>query len=396
MTPAARLQAVIEILGLGGSEPLDRQLKTWFRGHRFAGAKDRRAIAERVYGIFRRRAHFAHRMGNEDPRALAIASVLAEGENPEALFTGGYGPQLLTEGEREVIVHPPPATPAWVENEYPAWLEDEIRRAFGERLPEEMQAFQARAPVDLRVNTLKAGRAEVLSTLRADGFAAETLAELPDAIRCTFGANLTAHPLFAAGAFEIQDASAQRSVALCDVRPGMQVLDLAAGAGGKSLALAAAMQNRGKLLAFDDKPERLKPLAERAARAGASVITIAERRGGPLWGNGRFDLVFLDVPCSGSGTWRRQPESKWRLTRERLAELESIQDWLFADAARHTIAGGKLVYATCSILPRENQDRVETFLGAHPMFRRCRADFLASPASTTSDGFYAAFLTRTE
>src|SRR6185312_1608124 len=164
--------------------------------------------------------------------------------------------------------------------------------------------------------------------------------------------------------------------------------------GGKSLALAAAMQNRGRLLAFDDKPERLKPLPERAVRAGASVITIAERRGGPLWGNGRFDLVFLDVPCSGSGTWRRQPELKWRLTPERLADLERIQDWLFADAARHTRSGGSLVYATCSILPRENQDRVESFLAAHPAFKRARADFLASPASTASDGFYVAFLTR--
>src|SRR5262249_56780400 len=156
-----------------------------------------------------------------------------------------------------------------------------------------------------------------------------------DGRRCPPGVALTDHPLYRTGAFEIQDASAQRSVVLSDAKPGMQVLDLAAGAGGKSLALAASMENQGRLLAFDDKPERLKPLAERAARAGASMITIAERRGGALWGNGRFDLVFLDVPCSGSGTWRRQPELKWRLTPERLAELGRIQGWLFADAARH-------------------------------------------------------------
>ena len=396
MTPAARLQAAIEILGMGGSEPLDRQLKSWFRAHRFAGAKDRRAIAERVYGIFRQRAHFAHRMASEDPRALTIASVLAEDENPEALFTGGYGPPPLTEAERDAIARAPEAAPASVEGEYPAWLESELTRAFGARLLEEMRAFQARAPVDLRVNRLKARREEVAAALDESAIASAPIADLPDGLRCAPGMALTDHPLYRSGAFEIQDASAQRSVVLCDVRPGMQVLDLAAGAGGKSLALAAAMQNRGRVLAFDDKPERLKPLPERAARAGASVIAIAERRGGPLWGNGRFDLVFLDVPCSGSGTWRRQPELKWRLTQERLMELERIQDWLFADAARHTCSGGKLVYATCSILPRENQDRVEAFLAAHPAFQRTREDFLASPASTASDGFYAAFLTRTE
>jgi 16S rRNA (cytosine967-C5)-methyltransferase len=333
-------------------------------------------------------------MGAEDPRALVIAAVLAAGNAPETLFTGGYGPSPLSDAERAAIARTPSPEPPFVAGEYPLWLEEELTRAFAARLEGEMAAFQARAPVDLRVNTLKARRADVIAGLRADNFACEILPELADAIRCPPGVNLTAHPLFLSGAFEIQDWAAQRAVALSEARPGMRVLDLAAGAGGKSLALAAAMQNQGSILAFDDKPERLAPLAERAARAGASLITIAETRGGPLWGNGRFDLVFLDVPCSGSGTWRRQPELKWRLTPERLAELQAIQDWLFADGARHTAPGGKLVYATCSILPRENEERVETFLSAHPMFRRGAQDFHASPAATASDGFYAAFLMR--
>lgn len=394
MTPAARLQAAIEILSAGGARPLDRQLKDWFKSHRFAGSKDRHAITEQVYTVVRHRARLAHRMGADDPRALVIAAVLAAGDAPETLFTGGYGPSPLSDAERAVIARPPPPEPSWVSGEYPLWLEEELSRAFGARLETQMAAFQARAPVDLRVNTLKAKRADVIAQLRADNFACEIPADLDDAIRCAPGVNLTAHPLFLSGAFEIQDWAAQRAVSLSDARPCMRVLDLAAGAGGKSLALAAAMQNRGSILAFDDKPERLAPLTERAARAGASAITIAQVRGGPLWGNGRFDLVFLDVPCSGSGTWRRQPELKWRLTPERLTELQGIQDWLFADGARHTAPGGKLVYATCSILPRENQDRVEIFLAAHPMFRRVQPDFHASPATTASDGFYAAFLTR--
>jgi 16S rRNA (cytosine967-C5)-methyltransferase len=396
VTPAARLQAAIEILSLAGARSLDRQLKDWFRGHRFAGSKDRQAITERVYDIIRHRARYAHRIGAEDPRALAIAALLAQSIEPETVFTGGYGPAPLTEAERAAIARTPSPAPSWVVNEYPLWLEGALLRAFGSELEREMAALQMRAPVDLRVNTLKATRMDVLAALRADGFDCEIPAELPDAIRCVPGVNLTAHRLYASGAFEIQDWAAQRAVALSDARPGMRVLDLAAGAGGKSLALAAAMQNKGSLLAFDDKEERLAPLAERAARAGASIITIAHKRGGPLWGDGRFDLVFLDVPCSGSGTWRRQPELKWRLTPERLAELQGIQDWLFADAARHTASGGKLVYATCSILPRENEERVETFLGAHPMFRRARPDFRASPAATASDGFYAAFLKRAD
>jgi 16S rRNA (cytosine967-C5)-methyltransferase len=394
MTPAARLQAVIEILSAGGARPLDRQLKDWFRSHRFAGSKDRHAITDRVYEIVRHRARFAHRMGSDEPRALVIASALAAGEAPESLFTGGYGPSPLTDAERAASAQAPLPEPSWVAGEYPPWLEGELTRAFGARLEFEMAAFQARAPVDLRVNTLKAKRSDVIAALRADNFTCETPAELDDAIRCPPGVNLTAHPLYLSGAFEIQDWAAQRAVTLSDAQPGMRVLDLAAGAGGKSLALAAAMQNRGSILAFDDKPERLAPLTERAARAGASVITIAQVRGGPLWGNGRFDLVFLDVPCSGSGTWRRQPELKWRLTPERLTELRGIQDWLFADGARHTAPGGKLVYATCSILPQENQDRVEAFLSAHPMFKRAQPDFHASPATTASDGFYAAFLSR--
>jgi 16S rRNA (cytosine967-C5)-methyltransferase len=393
MTPAARLQAVIDILSEATPQPLDRQLKAWFRGHRFAGSADRRAITERIYAIFRHHAHFTHRMGAGAPRALVIASLLAENQNPEEYFSGGYGPQPLNDAERAAIAAESSPVPSWVEGEYPEWLEGELRRSFGERLPQEMRAFQRRAPVDLRVNTLKANRAEVLRALKRDGFAATAL-DLPDAIRCQSGAPLSAHPLYESGAFEIQDWAAQKSVVLAEARPGMRVLDLAAGAGGKALALAAAMQNQGSILAFDDKRDRLKPLAERAARAGANIITVAKARGGPLWGNGRFDLVFLDAPCSGTGTWRRHPELKWHLTPERLKELQGVQDWLLADAARHTRPGGQLVYATCSILMCENQDRVDAFLAAHPDFSRMAQDFHASPASTDSDGFYVAKLIR--
>jgi len=415
MTPAARLQMAIEILeGLERTaQPTDRFLKHWFRSRRFAGSKDRRAIAEQVFGVQRRRAHLAHRMGGDiegvAPRTLVIASLLEEGEDPAALFQGGYGPQPLNGAERAAIAATPSLEPDRVKGEFPAWMEEELRRAFGARLLDEMAALQARAPVDLRVNSLKANRPDVLAALKAEGFAAAPTPWSPLGIRIPPGegsAALTKSALFESGAFEFQDEAAQLASLLAHAQPGMRVLDLAAGAGGKSLALAAAMNNQGSILAFDDNPERLSPLAERARRAGASCITIAETRGGPLWGNGKFDLVFLDAPCSGSGTWRRQPELRWRLTPERLAELNRIQDWLLDDAARHTASGGRLIYATCSLLPVENQDRVAAFLARNPAFATINlaeggmttpglgADFRSSPLTTGTDGFYCAGLRR--
>jgi 16S rRNA (cytosine967-C5)-methyltransferase len=385
MTPAARLQAAIEILGQDTSQPLERQLKAWFRARRFAGSSDRRAIAERLYAIYRQRAHFAHRMESDAPRALAIASLLAEGEDPVGYFTGGYGPEPLTEAERAQIAAPPKSPTPHMEGEYPNWLEGELRRAFGPRLPEEMAAFQQRAPVDVRVNSLKAARDDVLARLREDGIEAVALPDLPLAIRCPPNSPLTAHPLFVEGAFEIQDAAAQAAVLFCEAKPGMRVLDLAAGAGGKALALAAAMENKGEVIACDVRTEALTELERRARRAGAHIIR-SQLLGTPP--EGPFDLVLVDAPCSGSGTWRRQPELKWRLTPERLAERIALQDQLLDQAAGR---GERLVYATCSILPCENEDRTAAFLARHPYFTRKR-DYCASPARSGTDGFYAALL----
>jgi 16S rRNA (cytosine967-C5)-methyltransferase len=415
MTPSARIQAAIDILAAldATQQPVDRYLRDFFRARRYAGSKDRRAIAERVFDILRHRARFTHRMGEPSARALMIAALLADGEDPAALFSGGYGPTPLTEPESAAIAVTPPPAPPHVAGEYPEWLTPSLSRAFGGGLAEAMAALQGRAPVDLRVNTLKASRPDVLAGLQAEGFAAAPTPHSPIGIRIPPGegsALLTRSPLFQAGAFEFQDEAAQIASLLAGARPGICVLDLAAGAGGKALAMAAAMDNQGAILAFDDNPRRLAPLVERAARAGASCITLAQGRGGPLWGNGKFDLVFLDAPCSGTGTWRRQPELRWRLTPARLAELTGIQDGLLDEAARHVGErgagpGGRLVYATCSLLPEENEDRVAAFLARNPAFRRLDAaaawggkipglgqDFRASPHRTGTDGFYCALL----
>jgi 16S rRNA (cytosine967-C5)-methyltransferase len=282
----------------------------------------------------------------------------------------------------------PGPAPLWVQGEFPAFLETDLTRAFGDRLLTEMAAFQERAPIDLRVNTLKAARDEVLARLREDGFDCHATPHAKHGIRCAPGAALTSHPLYESGAFEIQDEAAQLAAALADARPGMRVLDLAAGAGGKALALAAAMENRGEIIACDIRGAALAELERRSARAGVTIIR-THLLGTPP--PGPFDLGFVDAPCSGSGTWRRQPEAKWRLTPGRLAELGRLQDQLLDQAA--ALADG-LVYATCSILPCENQDRVDAFLARQPAFRHLPNDFKASPASTGTDGFYAAILAR--
>jgi len=409
MTPAARLQMAIEILERleETTQPFDRFLKGWFRQRRFAGSKDRRAIAELVFSVTRRRARLAHRMASEAPRALIIASLLEEGGDINGLFGGGYGPAPLTPQERAAIAASPSPEPNWVRGEYPQWLEPELSRAFGDRLLAEMTAFIGRAPTDIRANSLKTGREAVIAGLANEGILAAPTPYAPQGIRIEGeAANLSSLALFESGAFEFQDESAQVASALAAARPSMRVLDLAAGAGGKSLALAAAMQNRGEIVACDVRGEALFELEKRAARAGATIIkTLPLDHAQP---SGLFDLVFLDAPCSGTGTWRRQPELRWRLTPARLRELTVLQDRLLDQAAGLVKPGGRLVYATCSILPLENQDRLTAFRARHPGFMPLNLaenwpgnpgpglgwDFQASPLLTATDGFYCAGLGR--
>src|ERR1700749_1133395 len=418
MTPAARIQAVIDILGdlAKTNHPVARHLRGWGRSHRFAGSKDRAAIAEHVYRIQRRRGWFAWRMGSDAPRSLVIGSLLAEG-NIEALFSGdGYGPEPLTDNERSYIAAlTSEKMPRHVAFEYPAFLDVELERAFSDELlmMDEMLALQRRAPGDLRVNTLKTSRDDLMSALRDEGYDVQPTPFSPCGIRLPEGeAKLGRGGLFLAGSFEFQDEAAQIAALLCGARPGMRVLDLPAGAGGKSLALAALMQNRGEIVAGDVRSGALNELEHRAMRADAKIIRtenlprlhgVGEGPGvrglqtqnsieppphpDPLplkggEGNRLFDVVLLDAPCSGTGTWRRQPELRWRLTPERIAELLALQDALLAQAAARVKPGGRLVYATCSILPCENEDRIARFLEIQSGFTRAGAPFHASPFST--------------
>jgi 16S rRNA (cytosine967-C5)-methyltransferase len=414
MTPAARIQAAIDILQSleATQKPADRFLRDWFRARRYAGSKDRAAISERVFQVFRHRASFAWRMQSESPRALALAALLGDGDTPDTiagLFDGqGYGPGPLTEDERIALAAPErPDPPANVRGEFPSFLEPELTRAFGTGLIAETSAFTGRAAIDLRINTLKAERDDVLAQLKGEGFDAAPTPYAPDGIRIASGAataQLSRHTLYLGGAIEFQDEAAQIAAFLCNARPGQRVLDLAAGAGGKSLALAAAMQNEGEIAACDIRAAALEELRDRATRAGARIIRTANN---PPKQN--FDIVLVDAPCSGTGTWRRQPELKWRLTPARLLELVRTQDELLAQAAQRTAPGGHLIYATCSVLPLENEDRVAEFLKTTEGFSPVPAlkawsggkippglgdTFRASPAKTGTDGFFTAILER--
>ncbi len=265
----------------------------------------------------------------------------------------------------------------------------------------------ARASIDLRANRLKTTREALREALHAEGFEAQPAPFAPDALRLAARGNASAlhrSPLFESGAFEFQDEAAQIASLLCGAKPGERILDLAAGAGGKSLALAAAMKNKGEIVACDIRAGALKELELRAARAGVSIIATRLLPETPP--QGAFDAVLVDAPCSGSGTWRRQPELKWRLTPPRIAELMAQQDALLDDAVGFLKPGARLIYATCSVLPSENEDRVAQFLARHPGFAVAPADarwsgaappglarfFNASPLKTATDGFFAAVL----
>ncbi len=418
MTPAARAQAAIEILAAlqNTAQPVDRFLRDWFRARRYAGSGDRNAVAERIYDIFRHRASYAWRMGSDQPRALVIASLLRENAQVAELFNGSrYAPAPLDETEIKVLGTPPQESPPLsVLGEFPDWLEPELTRSLGSEVLPELQAMLSRAPIDLRANRLKCTRDQLCSELGELGFEAQATAFAPDGIRLDSRAGLNAlqkTELFKNGAFEFQDEGSQMLAHLVEAKPGQRILDIAAGAGGKTLALAAGMQNRGVIDAFDAQPERMKPLAERTLRAGTTIIreltdavSLADD----------YDAVLIDAPCSGSGAWRRNPDAKWRLTVHTLTKLRRIQAEILDSAAAHVRAGGRLIYATCSLLRSENEDAVAAFLSRNRAFQHIAMesvwnrifsnkippdsshDFHASPFKTGTDGFFASMMLRVE
>ncbi|MFV0474845.1 MAG: RsmB/NOP family class I SAM-dependent RNA methyltransferase [Pikeienuella sp.] len=388
MTPAARAAAAIGILdaliaGEGRAEPL---LRAWGRANRYAGSKDRRAVADIVYDGLRRPRSLGWRSGASGGRGIVHGLALAEGRGVEEIFSGArHAPSPLVDEERRAPAGDPPDP---VRHDHPDWLLAPLRESLGARYGACLMALGGRAPVDLRANRLKGGREAALAALAEDGIAAEPLGAA-DAIRCPPGAPVARSRAYRDGLVEPQDEASQAGAAFAAPAPGETVLDFCAGGGGKALAFASLMGGRGRIVAHDVAPARMRDLPSRAARAGAR-IEIADAAGlGRL--KAAVDLVFVDAPCSGSGAWRRDPEAKWSLTPETLDRRIEDQRAAFAAALDYMRPGGRIVYATCSILAAENGAQARALAARHGL--TLEAELIRLP-DEGADGFYAARLAR--
>jgi 16S rRNA (cytosine967-C5)-methyltransferase len=428
MRTGARIKAAIELLDevLNRHRPAANALADWGKSHRFAGSGDRAAIGNLLYDALRRRRSLAAQMESDSPPAVVLAAApRALGLDPAAVAASADGSphaiEPLTEAEREGLRRTLPAdAPASVRGDFPDWLEASFERAFGAAAADEGAALASRAPVDLRVNGLKADRDKVMRALARFSPIATPYSPIGLRLPAPEGAgrqpNIEAEPGHGKGWYEVQDEGSQIAALMAGAGPRKQVLDLCAGAGGKTLAFAAMMRNTGQVYAYDDDPQRLRPIFERLKRAGVRNVQVlaagdeaALRELGP-----RFDVVCIDAPCTGTGAWRRRPDAKWRLKPANLAQRVVEQRALLELAAPLVKPGGRLAYVTCSVLPEENGDQLAWLaanqadfavlpwreawgagIGGEPPSSACGdAALLLTPARHGTDGFFIAVLTR--
>ena len=427
MRLGGRLAAAIEII-----EDIDRRhrpaadaLKDWGLSHRFAGAGDRAAIGNIVYDGLRRKRSAGWLFDADTPRAVGFGALLVEwGETPQSLNTAldgdRFAPPPLSEAELQLAGERKSAqAPDTIAADCPDWAAPLLEETFGEDWVGEASALAARPPLDLRANTLKATRGRVIGELEGTGAAPTVIAAHGIRIPPIDGAgrhpNVQAEPAFQKGWFEVQDEGSQIVAALAGATSGMQVLDFCAGAGGKTLALSAAMENRGQIFAHDSDKSRIAPIFERIRRSENRNVQVVTKPGELAGLVAHMDLVLVDAPCTGSGTWRRRPDAKWRLTRRQLDARLGEQQAILQDAARFVKPGGRLVYITCSLFREENQSQIAGFRERNPGFvpldhaelfeasfpgksARARIEphlgLILSPALSHTDGFFFAALRR--
>lgn len=386
MTPAARLSAAIGVLDrvLAG-EGAEAALTSWGRASRFAGSGDRAAVRDLVYDALRQRRSHAALGGGLTGRGLILGGLRAAGTDPAPLFTGeGHAPAPLTGADAGS------APEGDVALDCPDWLAPRLQASLGDDYQPVMRAMQHRAPVFLRVNAIRADLAVAQAALATDGIEARPhpLARL--ALEVTSGARkIQKSRAYTEGLVELQDAASQAVVQALPLQGGMRVLDHCAGGGGKTLAMGAALGRGGRLdlYAHDASPRRMRDLPERAARAGLKVQLVGRPED-----VAPFDLVLTDAPCSGSGSWRRDPQGKWALTAERLAEIVQIQAGILDRVAPMVAPHGWLAYATCSMLAEENHDQITAFLARTPGWLLDR--HLSLTPLSGGDGFFLALLRR--
>jgi 16S rRNA (cytosine967-C5)-methyltransferase len=422
-----RLAAAIEVLGEVETRhrPVSEALKSWGIANRFAGSGDRAAIGNLVYDALRRRASHAWAMGEDTPRALVLSVAVRDwGETPAALndafAADSHAPVALTPDElgRLSAADPLAGAPDHIRADLPEWVAARFEAALGGDWVEEGRALSGRPPLDLRVNALKSSRERVIKSLHR--LSPEATAISPLGIRFPAGPgdartpNVLADEGYLKGWFEVQDQGSQLVSLLAGAAPGEQVLDLCAGAGGKTLAMAAAMENKGQIFAYDSERQRLAPIYDRLKRNGVRNVQVRAPEAGALDDlAGRMDRVLIDAPCTGTGTWRRRPDTKWKLTEAQLEQRVEQQRALLAEAVRFLKPGGVLVYFTCSLLPDENAGQVRRFLAARPGFAAedrsalwegnfpgsalpifADCGLTLTPRTTATDGFFISLLRR--
>ncbi len=386
MQPSAHLSAAIDILDhILAGEAAEKALLAWSRRARYAGSKDRSAVRDIVFDCLRRRASFSYQTGLSG-RGLAIG--YAKSKNILDHFSGeGFSPQKLSSEELDNIhrkIEWPDLATAY---DFPFTFWGHLERAFGENAKLVASKIQDRAQVDLRVNRLKTTVEEAQDFLARDLIFTEKVENVPYSLVVTKNPRkLKQSRAYLYGWVELQDRSSQIVAEMAGVQEGEILLDYCAGGGGKTLALGAGLKGSGRIDAWDISAARMKEIPTRAARAGLNVNILNEAP------RGIYDLVFVDAPCSGSGAWRRSPDSKWTLTKERLSELVQIQREILRNASTLVKFGGRLVYVTCSLFKEENHDIVADFLTSESSF--CLAEERQLSPINSGDGFYAAVMRR--
>jgi 16S rRNA (cytosine967-C5)-methyltransferase len=433
MTPGARIATAIEILEKieFARTPTEDMLSTYLRGRRYIGAKDRKYITQLVFGVQRKKARLDWITGIEKPRIRVITYLFLLNESPKdeliSLFNGTvYSPSKLTTEELELIdkITDKPFQnmdyPPQIAAELPIWITEILIEYWGMQFQNETRALNETASLNLRVNTHKGNCQKTLKILKKDNIKSSATKFSPLGLKIDGRTNLTASTAFKGGFIEIQDEGSQLVAALVETKANMKTIDLCAGSGGKTLAIGAAMRDGGPLVACDVNLKRLKKLKPRLKRAGLTNVTIHHLSGpdDSFYKDHKLtaERVLIDVPCSGSGTWRRTPFQKWKLTRSKLQEIIVLQREILDQSANLVINGGRLIYATCSVLPDENERQITWFLAKNPSFKalsisdiwervldmECPSSALIdnaylslTPARHDTDGFFTAVLEKT-
>jgi 16S rRNA (cytosine967-C5)-methyltransferase len=437
MQYSARINACTELLATTYEAwaqqralPMDSLMASYFRQRRYIGAKDRVFIADLTYLCLREQAalgwHVECGGAPITARSIMLAALYFLHELPADeiidLYNDdfAYSPAPLTRIEREMLsgwqhqAYNPATMPDSARYNVPQWTVPYFKAALGDNWPQHAQALNQQAPIDLRVNTLKCpDRETLLDELRYLGLAAEPTPHSPLGVRVAkrFAAHST--DIFRDGYYEMQDEGSQMLAALVAAKPGDKVIDFCAGAGGKTLAIAAAMRNKGRILALDTAEHRLKQIKPRLARAGVdNVQTHVLSSEADPWlkrHKASADWVLIDAPCSGSGTWRRNPDLKWRFGPEDLQQILAIQAKILQEAAKLVRPGGYLVYMTCSLWENENNSQIKQFINSNPNFTVAHTPELwnkshpaaadcsslqLTPLQDGTDGFFAAIMQR--